>query len=70
MISNDNRKPLTNISNRNVYNNKGCEQQSPYLWKIIKMGILLKINKTIIEMNILQKKILLKVYVVFYEYFV
>ena len=56
MIANDNKKQLTNLSNRNVANNKGCKQQSPYLWKIIKMGILLKINKTIIEMNILQKK--------------
>ena len=56
MIANDNKKQLTNVSNRNVANNKGCEQQSPYLWKIIKMGILLKINNTIIEMNILQKK--------------
>ena len=56
MISNDNIKPLTIISNGKVYNNKGCEQQSPYPWKIIKMGVLLKINNTIIEMNILQKK--------------
>ena len=70
MIANDSNKPLTNVCNRNVDNNKGCELQSPYHWKIIKMGILLKINNTIIEMNILQqKKPLLKVYVVFSEYF-
>ena len=56
MIANENNKPLTNVCNRNVDNKKGCEQQSPYHWKIIKMGILLKINNTNIQMNILQQK--------------
>ena len=59
MIANDSNKPLTNVCNRNVDNNKG--------WKFFKMGILMKINNAIIEMNILQqKKTLLKVYTLYF----